>query len=470
MIGALLRGGRDCPDLIRIDATWLPALARAGLLAPAPADVAGARWLPEARALATDRGTMWAAPQTVDGLVVLIGPAATRPGVLPATPPATIDQLIAAGEQARRAGVRWGLGLRVDGYWLVPFLRAAGAGVADGATGTLGIDRPGAAAAVTRFASLFGRVAAPAAPPGQEAAVEARRFRAGEVALLVTGPWAIPDAARGELDQLRVWPMPDAPRGGQLLVVPRCAAAPAAAWRFAHHLTAPDVQAAWARELGTVPTTRAALAAAPRAVQETYAALKAARPLPRDPMTALLFDDLTPAVAAVVAGDATADEALAGVERAWGRMLATRAMDGGARDVRRRRRAARGRAGAAARRRGPAASAMKRRQTLTWRVLVILAAAAVLPDRRRRRARHPPRPGRPRARGRARQPGPGPRPRRVARRDPAGRPARARGRRRDLGRRRRPGRRPRPRSRCRRGPRAWSAACAARSRSSARCP
>jgi arabinogalactan oligomer / maltooligosaccharide transport system substrate-binding protein len=324
VIGALLRGGRDCPDLIRIDATWLPALARAALRAPAPGDVAGARWLPEARALATDRGTMWAAPQTVDGLVVLIGPAASRPGVLPPAPPTTIDQLTAAGEQARRAGVRWGLGLRVDGYWLVPFLRAAGADVADGATGTLGIDRPGAAAAVARFASLFGQVAAPAAPPGQEAAVEARRFRAGEVALLVTGPWAIPDAAKGELDQLRVWPMPDAPRGGQLLVVPRCAAAPAAAWRFARHLTAPEVQAAWARELGTVPTTKAALDAAPRAVQETYAALRSARPLPRDPMTALLFDDLTPAVAAVVAGDATADEALAGVRRAWARMLAAR--------------------------------------------------------------------------------------------------------------------------------------------------
>jgi hypothetical protein len=35
-----------------------------------------------------------------------------------------------------------------------------------------------------------------------------------------------------------------------------------------------------------------------------------------------MFDDLTPAVAAVVAGDATADEALAGVARAWTRLIA----------------------------------------------------------------------------------------------------------------------------------------------------
>jgi hypothetical protein len=35
-----------------------------------------------------------------------------------------------------------------------------------------------------------------------------------------------------------------------------------------------------------------------------------------------LFDDLTPAVLAVVSGDASAEEALAGVQRSWQRLLA----------------------------------------------------------------------------------------------------------------------------------------------------
>jgi hypothetical protein len=34
----------------------------------------------------------------------------------------------------------------------------------------------------------------------------------------------------------------------------------------------------------------------------------------------LLFDDLNPAVAAVIAHDATPDEAIAGVRRAWRRL------------------------------------------------------------------------------------------------------------------------------------------------------
>jgi hypothetical protein len=42
--------------------------------------------------------------------------------------------------------------------------------------------------------------------------------------------------------------------------------------------------------------------------------------LPRAPVTPLLFDDLQPALAAVVAGDATAEEAVAGVRRDWQRL------------------------------------------------------------------------------------------------------------------------------------------------------
>ena len=40
----------------------------------------------------------------------------------------------------------------------------------------------------------------------------------------------------------------------------------------------------------------------------------------RVPLTPLLFDDLNPALAAVVAGDATADEAIEGVRRGWRRL------------------------------------------------------------------------------------------------------------------------------------------------------
>jgi len=69
-----------------------------------------------------------------------------------------------------------------------------------------------------------------------------------------------------------------------------------------------------------VPTRRAALDAAPGLVRAVYQALQAAEPLPRDPRTPLLFDDLNPALAAAVVHDATVDEAIEGVRRGWRRL------------------------------------------------------------------------------------------------------------------------------------------------------
>jgi len=114
---------------------------------------------------------------------------------------------------------------------------------------------------------------------------------------------------------------PAAPLGGQVFVVPACAGDPDAAWRLARDLTAPALQAQWGRAFGIVPTTEQAVAGAGELAGGFRRALATARPLPRHPASPELFDDLTPAVRAVVAGDATADEALAGVTRAWTRVL-----------------------------------------------------------------------------------------------------------------------------------------------------
>lgn len=337
VLGQAMRRADDCPDLARIDATWLPALAGAGLLAAPPPSLRSRDWLPEARELASHGGALAAVPMSTDGLVLLSrepgpsGSAGSSPAgsmTMPAPwPPRDLDALIAAGRALTVPG-RWGLGLRVDGYWLVPFLRGRGADVADGARATLGIDHPAAEAALDQFAALMrpGGPAAPPAPPGTEAETEARRFRDGQIAILVTGPWALPELTDRRGDEL--WgvaaaALPGAPRGGQLLVVPRCARDPEGAWQLATLLTDADVQAAWSKRLGMVPTTSAGLARAGAVAKQVHAALSTAVPLPRHPASAALFDDLNPAVAAVVAGDATSAEALAGVRRAWSRLLAT---------------------------------------------------------------------------------------------------------------------------------------------------
>ncbi|HEY0251443.1 MAG TPA: hypothetical protein VGC41_07935, partial [Kofleriaceae bacterium] len=115
VITELLRAGKDCPDLIRIDATWLPSLVDAKVLAPPPAALQTG-WAPLGKDLAEIAGTQWAVPQSIDGLVV----------VRLAATPAPADPSIAALTAAAAKTGPHSLGLRVDGYWFVPWLRAAG--------------------------------------------------------------------------------------------------------------------------------------------------------------------------------------------------------------------------------------------------------------------------------------------------------------------------------------------------------
>ncbi|HEY4242895.1 MAG TPA: extracellular solute-binding protein [Kofleriaceae bacterium] len=311
VIGEILRAGHPCPDLIRIDATWLPGLAAS--LAPVPPELAGLDWLPEARALATVDGQLRAVPQSLDGLVVFSD--ARRPA--PVSP--ALGDLVAAARAAQDASHRYPLGLRVDGYWFVPWLRAEG-----GELSPAGLGGDGATRALGTFAALFGDLAAPPPAAGREAPDELRRWNAGDVVYWVTGPWQVAGLAElagshTDLAHVRVTPLAGAPRGGQLLVVPACAAHPDGGWRLAAAIADPAFAARLAA-LGAIPTRASALAAAPPLVQQLHAALAGATELPRARETPLLFDDLNPALAAVVAKDATADEAIAGVRRGWARI------------------------------------------------------------------------------------------------------------------------------------------------------
>lgn len=307
-----LTDGETCSDLARIDATWLPGVAE--LLAPRPAEVGQSRrWLPAARRLGRIDGVSYGLPQAIDGLALLYRKQAVQ-GL--AWPPSSMDELVTAAQALTRGPV-FGLGVRSDGYWFVPFVRAWGGGLVAPATGRLGIDAPASLAALERFAALFGSVA----PPPSATATEASRFRDGTTAVVISGPWAIAEMTGGDTADLDVAALPGAPLGGQILVVPRCAAHPALAWQLAEYLTSPAVQVDWAARLGVLPTSHDSLERAEPFVQRFYQALSSAQPLPRHPVTAELFDDLNPALSRVIAGEATPREAVDVVARAWSRLL-----------------------------------------------------------------------------------------------------------------------------------------------------
>jgi ABC-type glycerol-3-phosphate transport system substrate-binding protein len=308
VISEILRAGSDCPDLIRIDATWLPGLVANGLLVEPPPALTALDWLPEAAALAQLGDVWWSLPQSVDGLIVIrdVGTAA------PASP--SLADLLAAARTARAPSRPYPLGLRVDGYWFVPWLRSEGGELAapDGIAGD------GAVRAMAGFAALFGDVSPPPPPLGGEVPDEVRRWDTREVAFWITGPWQFGDLR--DRARVAVSPLAHAPRGGPLLVVPRCAKHPGDGWQLAGELTSLASETRFAEAFATAPTRRAALEGAPALSRAVYEALRDAAMLPREPITPLLFDDLIPALAAVVAGDATPKEAVEGVRRGWQRL------------------------------------------------------------------------------------------------------------------------------------------------------
>ncbi|MEO7735821.1 MAG: hypothetical protein ABIY55_33005, partial [Kofleriaceae bacterium] len=63
VIHEILRANTDCPDLIRIDATWLPGLA--SYLSAPPANLGALDWTSEGFGIATVPSGMLGVPQTV---------------------------------------------------------------------------------------------------------------------------------------------------------------------------------------------------------------------------------------------------------------------------------------------------------------------------------------------------------------------------------------------------------------------
>ncbi len=305
VIGEILRAGTECPDLIRIDATWLPGLASYAV--PVPPNLRTLDWTPDALALATVPQGVLGVPQTVDGLLVV------RDAASPPPASTSIEDLVTAARAARSEDRKHPLGVRVDGYWLVPWLRAEAADLAPDA-----IAGDGATKALRSFAALFGDVAAPPPPSGAEAPDELRRWSSHDVAYWITGPWQL--GALHDPERVAVTAIAGAPRGGQLLVVPACAKQPARGWQLAEELTSIAAETRFAQTFSTIPTRSEALAAAPPLSRAASEALRSAQMLPRWAVTPLLFDDLNPALAAVVAKDATAEEAIEGVRRGWARL------------------------------------------------------------------------------------------------------------------------------------------------------
>jgi arabinogalactan oligomer / maltooligosaccharide transport system substrate-binding protein len=346
------RTSRRCqagaPDVFRAELPWLGQFVSKKLIQPVPADGPDeARLLPQAQQAARYRGQRWALPASLDCLALLYNRA------LLTRPPSTVKELVAEGQRLtldttnRNAAnptldaqhvKRWGFYVRPDAYWFLPFLWAEGGELLDPDAGKVFIDQPAAVAALQLYHDLIHiyHIAPPRPSPSNDYEDQMRRFGSGEVAMTVNGPWAIAalrgQAAFKDLGQLGIAPLPRgasgaavAPLSGHGFVVSSCARDPRAAWQLAAALSDEESQIAFARANSLLPSLRSAYdhadVRASRTIAGFRAALASARVRPQHPAMARIFDDFTPAVQAVLLGDATPPEALAGVARAWRRLL-----------------------------------------------------------------------------------------------------------------------------------------------------
>jgi arabinogalactan oligomer/maltooligosaccharide transport system substrate-binding protein len=338
------------PDVFRAELPWLGEYVSKRLIRAVPADApAEAALLPQARQAARYRGQRWALPASLDCLALLYNRA------LLDRPPATVRALIAeaqrltvdaTGRNAANPGfdatraTRWGFYVRPDAYWFLPFLWAEGGQLLDPDAGKVYIDQPPAVAALQLYSDLMRvyKIAPPRPSPSDDYEDQMRRFAAGEVAMIVNGPWAISgllgQRAFKEPTRLGIAPFPRgasgapaAPLSGHGFVVSSCARDVRAAWQLAAALSDEEAQAQFAQANSLLPALRSTYERGAVRASRTIAgfrdALTQSRLRPQHPAIARIFDDFTPAVQAVLLGDASPAEALAGVARAWRRLLAS---------------------------------------------------------------------------------------------------------------------------------------------------
>ena len=336
------------PDVFRSELPWIGEFVSRGLIRPVPSHGAGeSGYLPVAREAARYQGRRWILPASLDCLALLHNRA------LVPKPPQTLDGLIQTARQltvdkaGRKAGdalfssaqaVRWGFYVRADAYWFLPFLWAQGGRLLDPAAGSVYIHQPPAVAALQLYRDLIHlhRVAPPRPSPSNDYEEMMRRFGQGEVAMIVNGPWAtsalLSMPAFKDASKLGIAPFPRgstgkaaAPLSGHGFVVSRCARDQPAAWRLAQALSGLEAQVSFAKNNSLLPALEAAYHQPAlrdnRLISEFKSALALSRARPHHPAMARIFDDFTPAVQAALQGDATPQEALAAVARAWSIIL-----------------------------------------------------------------------------------------------------------------------------------------------------
>ncbi|NUT49648.1 MAG: extracellular solute-binding protein, partial [Saccharothrix sp.] len=261
------QGGQG-PDVFRAEVAWVSQLAKLGYVV----DLAGTE-------LASDTsdfletplgstkydGKTYGVPQVTDSLALFYNKKLLADAGV--EPPKTWDEVKTA---AAKLGGEKTIFINNDAYYALPFIYGEGGDLVDADAKKVVVNSADNVKALeTAKGLLDAKAASTALDPANSYNNMQAAFTAGEVAMVVNGPWSVADylkgAAFGDPANLGIAPVPgatagkgSAPVGGHDYVIRQGTKAKDSSVKFIACMSSTESQARVAKELGLLPTRKSA--------------------------------------------------------------------------------------------------------------------------------------------------------------------------------------------------------------------
>ncbi|AOS61229.1 extracellular solute-binding protein [Actinoalloteichus hymeniacidonis] len=311
------------PDVLRAEVAWVPQLAEGGLVQ----DLSDTDLADSADFLATPwsstqyDGRTYAVPQVTDTLALLYNrELLAEAGVEPPTTWAEVE------ESAEALGGESTIFLNNDAYYALPFIYGAGGDLLDTENQEILVNATEAVDGLSTAKDLLDAGAAQTAlDQGNSYGNMKAAFTAGDVAMIIDGPWAIAElldgAAFEDPENLGIAPVPgptdgegNSPVGGHDYVIRQGSSATESAQDFIACMSSTESQITIATELGLLPTRESAYedeAVIDQPIVSAFSpVIEQARPRPWIPEGGELFDPLKIAYSDILAGNVEPQAAL----------------------------------------------------------------------------------------------------------------------------------------------------------------